>query len=38
MRIDDLLAQGPTTSFEFFPPVTDEEQIALDSALRSSRP
>lgn len=33
MRVDDLLASGPTTSFEFFPPHNDEEQRALDLAL-----
>jgi methylenetetrahydrofolate reductase (NADH) len=33
VRIDDLLAQGPTTSFEFFPPKTDAEAAALDQAL-----
>ena len=38
MRIDDLLAQGPTTSFEFFPPVSDEEELALDRALEELAP
>lgn len=33
MRIDELLAAGPTTSFEFFPPANDEEQLALERAL-----
>jgi methylenetetrahydrofolate reductase (NADPH) len=33
VRIDDLLAAGPTTSFEFFPPKTDDEQAVLDRAL-----
>ena len=28
-RIVDLLAAGPTFSFEFFPPKTDEAQLAL---------
>lgn len=34
MRVDDLLASGPTTSFEFFPPHNDEEQRTLELALR----
>ncbi len=34
MRIDELLATGPTTSFEFFPPANDEEQATLELALR----
>ena len=33
MRIDDLLARGRTTSFEFFPPKSDAEVAALDKAL-----
>ena len=33
-RISDLLASGPTYSFEFFPPKTDEEQVTLVRALR----
>ena len=33
MRVDELLAAGPTTSFEFFPPATDEEQRALEATL-----
>lgn len=33
MRIDELLAQGTTTSFEFFPPKSDDEARALDKAL-----
>jgi methylenetetrahydrofolate reductase (NADPH) len=33
VRIDDLLAQGPTTSFEFFPPKNDAEEQTLDAAL-----
>ncbi len=38
MRIDDLLAQGPTTSFEFFPPMNDAEEHALDRALEELAP
>ena len=37
MRIDDLLAQGTTTSFEFFPPKNDEEERALDDDARRAR-
>jgi methylenetetrahydrofolate reductase (NADPH) len=33
VRIDDLLASGVTTSFEFFPPKNDAEAVALDKAL-----
>lgn len=33
MRIDELLAAGPTTSFEFFPPKSDEESAILDATL-----
>jgi methylenetetrahydrofolate reductase (NADPH) len=33
VRIDQLLAEGPTTSFEFFPPHNDEEQAALEDTL-----
>jgi methylenetetrahydrofolate reductase (NADPH) len=32
-RIVDLLAAGPTASFEFFPPRTDEAERALEAAL-----
>ncbi len=32
-RIGDLLATGPTLSFEFFPPKTDEAERALDKAV-----
>lgn len=32
-RIDDLLGRGPTTSFEFFPPRTDEGDAHLREAL-----
>lgn len=37
-RIDDLLAAGPTYSFEFFPPKTDAEQARLVRALRELEP
>ncbi len=33
VRIDELLARGRTTSFEFFPPKTDAEERALDAAI-----
>ena len=32
-RIADLLAAGPTWSFEFFPPKTPEGAAALDGAI-----
>jgi methylenetetrahydrofolate reductase (NADPH) len=32
-RISDLLAAGPTLSFEFFPPKTDEMERQLEKAL-----
>ena len=32
-RIDALLAQGPTTSFEFFPPQTDAGEATLRATL-----
>src|SRR4029079_890331 len=34
-RIADLLAAGPTWSFEFFPPKTPEGAAALDDAIRA---
>jgi methylenetetrahydrofolate reductase (NADPH) len=37
-RIADLLARGPTYSFEFFPPRTDEEQARLVRTLRELEP
>lgn len=37
-RIDDLLRQGPTTSFEFFPPRTDDGDRALRRTLRELEP
>ena len=33
MRVDSLLAQGLTRSFEFFPPKSDDESVVLDSTL-----
>ena len=33
MRIDALLAAGPTRSFEFFPPKSDDESSVLASTL-----
>jgi methylenetetrahydrofolate reductase (NADPH) len=39
MRIDELLqADGPTFSFEFFPPKTEEGRANLEAALRELRP
>ena len=37
-RISDLLAAGPTYSFEFFPPKTDTEQATLVRTLRDLEP
>ncbi len=37
-RIADLLAQGRTFSFEFFPPKTDAEQAGLVRTLRELEP
>lgn len=34
MRIDQLLAAGPTRSFEYFPPKSDEEAQVLAQTLR----
>jgi len=34
VRVDELLAGGTTTSFEFFPPKTDEEERVLERALK----
>ncbi len=33
MRVDELLARGPTRSFEFFPPKSDEESAVLERSL-----
>jgi methylenetetrahydrofolate reductase (NADPH) len=38
VRIDDLLAAGPTTSFEFFPPKTDEGDRLLRDTLIELEP
>jgi methylenetetrahydrofolate reductase (NADPH) len=37
-RITDLLAGGPTYSFEFFPPKTDAEQATLTRTIRELEP
>lgn len=37
-RIAELLATGPTVSFEFFPPKTEEAQQVLVSTLRELEP
>ncbi len=37
-RIADLLAAGPTFSFEFFPPRTEEAERALEKALVELEP
>ncbi len=37
-RIHELLAAGPTWSFEFFPPKTPEAEMALDKAVRELAP
>lgn len=37
-KIRDLLAEGPTFSFEFFPPKTDEAGRALEKALGELEP
>ena len=37
-RVADLLAQGRTFSFEFFPPKTDEAERALEKALLELEP
>lgn len=36
-KIRDLLAAGPTISFEFFPPKTDAAMLALDAAIDELR-
>ena len=38
VRIHDLLARGVTTSFEFFPPRTDEGEARLREALAELEP
>jgi methylenetetrahydrofolate reductase (NADPH) len=37
-KIADLLAKGPTYSFEFFPPKSDDEHLALVRTLRDLEP
>jgi len=37
-KIRDLLAAGPTYSFEFFPPQTDEASRALEKAISELQP
>ena len=37
-KIADLLAEGRTSSFEFFPPKTDEAQAQLVRTLRDLEP
>jgi len=34
VRVDELLANGLTRSFEFFPPKSDEESAVLEKSLR----
>jgi methylenetetrahydrofolate reductase (NADPH) len=38
VRVDELLANGPTRSFEFFPPKSDEEAAVLAGTLRELEP
>jgi methylenetetrahydrofolate reductase (NADPH) len=38
VRIDELLAAGPTRSFEFFPPKSDEESTILAASLEDIQP
>lgn len=38
MRVDELLRQGLTRSFEFFPPKSNEESAVLESSLRELDP
>ena len=37
-RISDLLSQGQTFSFEFFPPKTDEALRSLEKTLHELEP
>jgi methylenetetrahydrofolate reductase (NADPH) len=37
-RIDELFGEGPTTSFEFFPPKTDEGERILRDTLNDLEP
>jgi methylenetetrahydrofolate reductase (NADPH) len=38
VRIDELLAAGPTRSFEFFPPKSDAESATLAASLEDIQP
>jgi methylenetetrahydrofolate reductase (NADPH) len=38
VRIDELLAAGPTRSFEFFPPKSDAESATLAASLEDIKP
>jgi methylenetetrahydrofolate reductase (NADPH) len=38
VRIDELFAAGPTHSFEFFPPKSDEESVVLERTLNELEP
>lgn len=38
MRVDQLVAEGLTRSFEFFPPKSDDERVVLDETLRDLEP
>jgi methylenetetrahydrofolate reductase (NADPH) len=38
VRIDELLKAGPTRSFEFFPPKSDDEAAVLDHTLGDLEP
>jgi methylenetetrahydrofolate reductase (NADPH) len=38
VRIDELLAAGPTRSFEFFPPKSDKESADLAASLEDIQP
>jgi methylenetetrahydrofolate reductase (NADPH) len=37
-RVDDLLAEGRTRSFEFFPPKSDDESAVLERTLNTLSP
>jgi methylenetetrahydrofolate reductase (NADPH) len=37
-RVDDLLAEGRTRSFEFFPPKSDDESVVLERTLSALSP
>src|SRR5436853_7914677 len=38
MKISDVLAQGPSVSFEFFPPKTPAAERTLEQTLRELEP